>query len=214
LAIAMVTADADIPLNNSQGPSSLRDIRPSVTLARDLRCDLLRVCLKRREDIPFARQAARIAGAEGVRLAHQCHTHSLFEQVDPMLQVLAEIGDPNFGLIYEPANLMLCGEPYGLETLQRLRPHVMNVYVQNHRLDPLGPVALDTYCLGTRRFHHLPLWSNDGVALAEVVEGLRAIDYPGYFTIHQAEGLRSVNAAHSFAARCAAFVREAERSAS
>ena len=56
-----------------------------------------------------------------------------------MLQVLERIDRSNFGLIYEPANLLLCGEPYGEATIQRLQPHLMNVYVQNHRLDPEGP---------------------------------------------------------------------------
>ena len=48
-----------------------------------------------------------------MRLAHQCHTRSLFEEIDRSLHVLASIGRSNFGLIYEPANLELCGEPYG-----------------------------------------------------------------------------------------------------
>ena len=43
----------------------------------------------------------------------------------------------------------------------------MNVYVQNHRLDPSGPMQLDTFCLGTRRFHHLPLWESGGVDFNE-----------------------------------------------
>src|SRR2546423_714680 len=82
-----------------------------------------------------------------------------FEEVEPMLAVLAEIGQPNFGLIYEPANLLLNGQSYGLDTLQMLKPHLMNVYVQNHRLNSDGADALSTYCRGTVRFDHLAPWS-------------------------------------------------------
>jgi sugar phosphate isomerase/epimerase len=207
LGVSMVTADFNVPLNNELGPRSLRDITPSVQLAQALGCDLVRVCMKQREDIACARQAAHIARAAGVRLAHQCHTTSLFEQIGPMLRVIDEIGEPNFGLIYEPANLMLCGEPYGAEALARLKPHVMNVYVQNHRLDPGGDVELDTFCLGTRRFVHLPLWGTGGVDFAQVLQGLQMIGYGGYLTIHQAQGIESAADARRYAARCAEFFK-------
>jgi sugar phosphate isomerase/epimerase len=206
MRVSMVTPDFDVPLNNDRGPQNLRDIALSVRLAEALGCDLIRVCLKQRADIAPARQAAREAAQAGVRLAHQCHTATLFEQIDPMLRVLDEIGEENFGIIYEPANLMLCGEPYGLEALSKLRPHIMNVYVQNHRLDSAGPVELDTYCLGKRRFQHLPLWEKGGVDFDAVFGGLNGIGYNGFVTIHQAEGIQSADAAREYATRCARFV--------
>ncbi len=184
--VSMVTADFDVPLNNDDGPNSLRDIGPSLDVADAMGCDLIRVCIKTEEDIEHARRAADIAAERGIRLAHQCHTTTLFEQVDRSLEVLEQIGRDNFGLIFEPANLMLCGEPYGREALERFRPHLMNVYVQNHKLDPNGPVELETWCLGTRRFHHIPLWEPGGVNFEQVFDGLRAIDYDGYVTVHQA----------------------------
>lgn len=207
LVVSMVTADFDVPLNNANGPTALRDIGPSLDVAESLGCDLVRVCMKKPDDIPHARLAAERAGQRGIRLAHQCHTASLFEQVDPMLQVLEQIGQPNFGLIYEPANLMLCGQPYGLETLQRLAPHLMNVYVQNHRLDVAGPVSLETFCRGEVRFHHLPLWEAGGVDYAAVFQALQAVSYDGYFTIHQAQGIRTLDDAQDYARRCAEFFR-------
>jgi sugar phosphate isomerase/epimerase len=207
LRVSMVTADCDVPLNNDRGPDALRDIGPSLNVAEDLGCDLIRVCLKRREDVPFARAAAEQAERRGIRLAHQCHTATLFEEVGPMLQVLGEIGRPNFGLIYEPANLLVCGQPYGRDTLQRLRPHLMNVYVQNHRLDDQGPASLPTFCRGEVRFHHLDPWEAGGIDFAAVTSGLKGIGYRGYFTIHQAQGLTTAAEARAFAARCASYFR-------
>jgi sugar phosphate isomerase/epimerase len=144
--------------------------------------------MKTRDDIPHARKAADLAAQRGMRLAHQCHTTSLFEQVEPMLAVLRDIDRENFGLVYEPANLMLNHEPYGIETLQKLKPHLYNVYVQNHELDPNGPVELETWCQGMQRFHHIPFWETGGVVFEEVMAGLQAIGYDGYFTVHQAYG--------------------------
>ncbi|MCH7687954.1 MAG: sugar phosphate isomerase/epimerase [Planctomycetes bacterium] len=119
-------------------------------------------------------------------MAHQCHTTSLFEEVEPSLEILEKIGRPNFGLIYEPANLMLCNQPYGEQTLRKFLPYIMNVYVQNHALDPSGPVELETWCLGPRRFRHIPIWEPGGVNFDDVMAGLKAVGYDGTFTIHQA----------------------------
>jgi sugar phosphate isomerase/epimerase len=186
LTVSMVTADFDVPLNNERGPDSLRNIGPSLDVAEALGGTLVRVCLKSDQDIPYARRAADEAAKRGIRLAHQCHTTTLFETVDRSLEVLAEIGRSNFGLIFEPANLMLCGERYGVETLRRFKPYLMNVYVQNHRLDPHGPVALETWCLGERRFHHIPIWDPGGVDFPAVFDGLHDVGYDGFVTVHQA----------------------------
>ena len=186
LIVSMVTADSDVPLNNEHGPDSLRKIGPSLDVAQALGCDLIRVCLKTAADVEHAQRAADLAAERGIRLAHQCHTTTLFEEVDPSIGWLKRINRPNFGLIYEPINLLICGQSYGVDTLRKFAPYLMNVYVQNHRLDPQGPAALETWCLGTRRFHHIPLWEPGGVDFAEVVAALLAIGYDGYFTVHQA----------------------------
>ncbi len=186
LAVSMVTADFNVPLNNACGPESLRNIGPSLDVAEAFGCNLIRICMKSPSDIEPAQRAADQAAERGIRLAHQCHTTSLFEQIEPSLRLLERINRRNFGLIYEPANLMLCDQRYGLDTLRRFAPYLMNVYVQNHVLDPAGPVELETWCLGPRRFRHIPIWEPGGVNFEEVVTSLRAIGYGGYFTIHQA----------------------------
>ena len=210
LHVSMVTADSKVPLNGDDGPDSLRNIGPSLDVAEALGCNLIRVCLKKNEDIPHAREAAKEAAARDIRLARQCHTTSIFEQVDQILANLEAIGQSNFGLIYEPANLMLCGESYGTDTLRQLAPHMMNVYIQNHRLDPEGPVSLPTYCCGEVYFHHQPIWKAGGVDTVSVFEGLKEIDWSGHFTIHQAEGIKTFEDARVYAGHCAEFVRASE----
>ena len=186
LAVSMVTADFDVPLNNEQGPKSLREIGPSLDVAEALGCDLIRVCLKQQSDIEQAQNAADLAAARGIRLANQCHTTTLFEQIEKSVEVLEQIGRDNFGIIYEPANLLLCGEDYAEAAIRRLSPYLMNAYVQNHRLDPAGPESLETWCLGERHFHHIPLWEQGGVDFQSVVDGLHGSGYDGFFTVHQA----------------------------
>jgi sugar phosphate isomerase/epimerase len=186
LVVSMVTADSDVPLNNEHGPDALRNIEPSLDVAEAVGCDLIRVCMKSYADIEPAKRAADLAAERGIRLAHQCHTTTLFEEVEPSIKLLKQINRRNFGLIYEPINLLICGQPYGLETLEAFAPYLMNVYLQNHRLDPQGPAELETWCLGVRRFHHIPIWEPGGVDFPAVIEGLRTIGYDGFVTVHQA----------------------------
>jgi sugar phosphate isomerase/epimerase len=185
LAVSMVTTDFDVPRNNDHGPDNLRNITPHLDVAQCLGATLIRVCMKREEDIAAAARAADEARERGIRLAHQCHTNSLFETVDQIVDVLSRVGRENFGLIYEPANLMLCGQPYGVEALRRFAPWLMNVYVQNHRLAPDGPVRLPTRVRGEVRYHDIPLWESGGVEFDAVFAGLKEIGYAGYVTVHQ-----------------------------
>ena len=102
---------------------------------------------------------------------------------------------------------MICGQSYGLDTLQKLRPFLMNVYLQNHRLDPDGPEVIATYCRGDVRYHLLDPWESGGVDTESMFRGLQEIGYDGYFTIHQAQGIQTAEEALAFASHCAEFVR-------
>ena len=44
--------------------------------------DLIRICMKKEEDIPWAQRASDTAAERGIRLAHQSHCSSLFETVE------------------------------------------------------------------------------------------------------------------------------------
>jgi sugar phosphate isomerase/epimerase len=186
LAVSMVTADFAIPLNNERGPDALRNVTPHLDVAEAFGAPLVRVCMKAEEDLPWAQRAADEARERGLKLAHQSHTRSLFETVDGTLDVLRRVGRENFGLIYEPANLLLCGQDYGPATLRAFAPWLFNVYLQNHRLNPDGEAVLETWTRGPVRFDHLPLWEPGGVDFAAVFAGLAAVGYDGYVTVHQA----------------------------
>lgn len=185
LRVTMVTGDFDMVYNNERGPDCLRRIEPYLDLAELLQARIVRVALKQPEDIGWAQRAADAAAARGLVLAHQCHTLSLFETVDDIERTLRAIGRPNFGLIYEPANLELCGEDYGLRTLERLAPWIVNVYLQNQRLRVGGDVTLDTWCRGPVAFDLLPIHAPGGIDFDRVFAGLRAIGYDGPVTAHQ-----------------------------
>ena len=186
LAVSMATGDFAIPENGDEGPGCLRNITPHLDLAEALRCDLLRMCLKTEANIPHAQKAADEAGERNIQLAHQSHTRSLFETVSGSLSVLKQINRPNFGLIYEPANLALCGQDYGPDTLRAFQPYLFNVYLQNHAPDPGGEMPMRTWTRGTVQSTLRPLDAPGGIVFERVFEGLTDIGYDGYVTLHQA----------------------------
>ena len=185
LKISMVTGDFDIVYNNERGPSALRNIEPYLRLATELGAPLVRVALKSKEDIAWAQRAADEAVEVGIRLVHQCHTLSLFETVDSIVYTFQRIDRDNFGLVYEPANLELCGQDYGHETMLRLAPWIFNVYLQNQMLRSDGAVTLDTWCRGPIAFNIIPVHAKGGLDFPLILQGLKRIGYQGFVTIHQ-----------------------------
>lgn len=209
LAVSMVTGDFPIVYNNTEGPQCLRNIAPYLDLAETFGADLIRVCMKKDEDIPWAQRAADQARERRVRLAHQSHIESLFETVEGSLRVLRAVGRPNFGLIYEPANLLACGQPYGREALEKFAPHLFNVYVQNHRVHAGGRTVQKTWVRGEVRLDPIPLWEKGGVNFEEVFAGLAAVGYRGWVTVHQAYA--EIMPPEEAAARSARYLKPSTR---
>ena len=193
LKVSMVTGDFVVPMNNDEGPSGLRNITPYLDLAESFGSDLIRICMKKEEDIEWAQRASDEALERGIRLAHQSHCNSMFETVESAVDVLTRVGKENFGIIYEPANWFVAGEAYGRDGIERVRPWIMNVYVQNHRLNPDGEAQLVTWKSGPVGVDHIGIWEQGGVNFEEVFATLGEIGYEGYVTVHQAfEGVMTV----------------------
>lgn len=186
LSVSMVTGDFPIPENTDGAPDALRNITPYLDLTEALGSDLIRVGMKVQEDIEWAQRAADESNERGIRLAHQCHQASPFETIDGSLDVLKRVNRPNFGIIYEPANLELCGEDYGPEAIKALSPYLFNVYLQNLKVDPDGRSVATTWRLGDVTFDQVPMWEDGGLDLSRVIPTLEEIGYGGYVTLHQA----------------------------
>ena len=185
LAVSMVTGDFDTVYNNDNGPGALLNITPYLDLAKRLGAPRIRVALKQESDIAHARRAADEAAELGIQLVHQCHTLSLFETVESIERTLSAIDRPNFGLVYEPANLEICGQDYGQATIERLAKWIFNVYLQNQLLKPDGALTLPTWCNGDVSFDLIPIHAPGGVDFGPVFAGLKAIGYNGTVTVHQ-----------------------------
>lgn len=185
LGVTMITGDFDIVYNNDRGPNCLRNIGPYLDLAEALDAPLLRVCIKQRDDIAHAQSAADLAGERGLKLVHQCHVLSLFETLDEIEAHVREIDRPNFGIIFEAANLEQCKQDYGIPAIERLAPWIENVYLQNQRFGPEGSITLESWCCGPVSFDVCEIPEPGGIDFASVFSGLRKMGYDGPVTVHQ-----------------------------
>ena len=199
LRVSMVSGNFDIVYNNERGPACLREIGLHLEFAEALGAPMIRVCIKEEADVGFAREAAEEAARRGLKLVHQCHVKSLFERVDEIVARLEEIDRPNFGLIYEAANLEQCRQDYGVETIRRLAPWIMNVYLQNQRIHAGGAVTLETWCAGEVSFDVIEIPEQGGIDFASVFAGLREIGYEGDVTVHQSAPENGMSAEESAA---------------
>ncbi len=207
LRVGMVTGDFAIVYNNDRGPDCLRNITPYLDLAETLGAPLLRVCIRKEEDFAFAQKAADEAADRGLKLAHQCHAESLFETVDQIVESLKRIDRPNFGLIYEAANLEECRQEYGAETIRRLAPWIFNVYLQNQVPKPGGAITLNTWSHGPISFDIIQIPETGGIDFAEVFRGLREVGYDGTFTVHQSAPSDGKTTPIEAATRSAGFLK-------
>lgn len=208
LTVSMITGDFDIVYNNERGPDCLRNIGPYLDLAEALGAPLLRVCVKQQEDIQFAQSAAEQAADRGLTLVHQCHTLSLFESLDGIVETLEAIDRPAFGLIYEAANLEGCGQEYGVAAVARVAPWIRNVYLQNQQLNPNGAITLDTWCNGPVTFDITQIHESGGIDFASVFEGLKQVGYDGTITVHQSGPEDGETSAVDAASETATFLRQ------
>ena len=209
LKVSMITGDFPVPLNNDEGPNGLRNITPYLDLTELLESDLIRIAMKVEADIAWAQRASDEAAERGIRLAHQSHTQSLFETVEGSIDVLKRVNRKNFGIIYEPANLDLCAQDYGIETLKKFSPYLFNIYLQNHIRRPEGKTRLLTWIQGEVPHDPIRLQDEEGIDFPLVFSGLEAIGYDGYVTVHQAfrEIMEPEDAAEQSYAYLKPFVR-------
>jgi len=182
IKVSCVTGDFDVPSNNDKAPDGLRNIGPYLDVAQILGADLIRIGMKKEDDIAAAQRACDQAGERKIRLAHESHQGTLFETVAGSLDVLKRVNRPNFGLIYEAGNWMVTGQDYGPDTIRKLKPWIMNVFVQNYRITPEGKSTVATWTKGPVKVDLIGSWEPGGVDYPMVFRTLHDIGYKGYVT--------------------------------
>jgi len=185
LSVSMVSGDIPLASNDANAIRALRNITPYLDLADGVGSKMVRVMMHSGEDIPFAQRAADEAAERGLRLVHLTHWGTMFETVEESLETLATVGRDNFGVAFEPANLLACGGDYGPDAIERLTPHLFNVFYSTAVRDPSSSMTFNSRRQGPVPMRFTALNDPDGIPAAPLVKRLRGTGYDGWFTVHQ-----------------------------
>lgn len=205
LAVSLVTGDVPLAANDAWATEALHGIAPYLDLAEALGARHIRVMMHGEKDIALAQRAADMAAERGLALAHQTHWGTLFETVDEALDVLARVDRDNFGVTFDPANVMACGGVYGPAAVRRLAPYLFDVHFQDIVLDAESPVAFRSRHKGRAGVRYVPLDDHGGIDIRPILGALREVGYDGWFTMHQP--LRDGQTAEDAMAEAAGFFK-------
>ena len=185
LAVSMVTGDIGLAANDGAATAAIRNIAPYLDLADGLDCRLVRVMMHTDEDVPHAQRAADMAAERGITLAHLTHWGTMVETAADALETVRKVGRANFGIVYEPGNMLACTNEYGPEAIRRMAPHLVNVLFQNVRPDRDSPIAFHSRRQGRVALRYVALDDPSGIDARILIETLREVGYDGWFTVHQ-----------------------------
>ena len=185
LAASMVMGNIALAANNTEAPDCLRNITPHLDLAECLGAKLVRVMIQHEDDIPHAQRSADEAKEREISLSQQTHWGTLAETVDGTLKLARQVDRDNFGITFEPANLLACGEDFGPEAIRRLAPHLVNFYFQNIRLHPTGAHTFKTRAAGPVSLSYVALDDPGGIEIAPLIATLKDCGYDGWVSVHQ-----------------------------
>ena len=185
MKVSMITSNIHVAKNDELASDILRNITPSLDLAEKLKTSLIRIMIKNSDDIFYARKALDEAKERNLKLLQQTHWGTLAETLDETITLIKTINRKNFGITFEPANLMACGSDFNKNALNQLLPHIENFYFQNIILDKKGKHIFPTIHNGDVRVKYISLDNPKGIKIFSFLDFLREKKYDKWFTIHQ-----------------------------
>lgn len=177
LKVSMVSPDFAVPANTSKAPECLHHITPYLDVAQIFGSEMIRVGMKKDEDVVWAQRAADEARERKLKLVHHAEWQTLFATFEESMRTLKAVNRPNFGFVHDECQWMV-NTPYYRpeqmgEKMKKISPWMWNVYVKNQ---PPGP--------GNPNRPEISLLDKNGVNFDLMFEGLNAIHYHGYITVH------------------------------
>ncbi|MCK5804621.1 MAG: TIM barrel protein [Lentisphaeria bacterium] len=156
-------------------------------------------------DVPALGKAARLAAPAGVNVLYQMHTGGAFETIASAAQTIEEIGEPNFGVLPEPANLMMASETFSTDMFAPLADHVFGVHVQTLLVGDQGENTLKLADGTPVSYSRVPFADNTQTPWQTFFDALRAIGFDGH--VNELEPHQDPAILEQTAAEAAAFLR-------
>ena len=154
---------------------------------------------------PVLKRASQLVAPLGLRIQYQMHTNSPFETIAGGAEVVAEIGEPNFGLVPEPANFALAGLEFSEDMLEPLRGAIAGVHVQTLTVFPGGAKTLKLRDGRSVSFTRVPYAQNDCIPFKTFFQALRHVGFDGY--VNELEPRPEDGNSEALAMEAASFLR-------
>jgi len=156
-------------------------------------------------DLATLKRGAQLAGAHGVRILYQMHTNGPFETIAAAVAAVGEIAEPSFGVMPEPANLLMAGEPFAEGMFEPLRGKIAGVHVQTLEVGP-DAANLLRLCDGTEvRYERVPYEENTQIDFATFFAALKRVGFEG--CVNELEPRPPKEELEDTVARAAKFLR-------
>ena len=185
MKVSMITSNIHLAKNDEFASDILKNITPTLDLAEKLKTSLIRIMIKKSDDIYYAKKALDEAKERNLKLLQQTHWGTLAETLDETVTLIKTINRQNFGITFEPANLMACGSDFNNNALNQLLPHTENFYFQNIILDKKGKHIFPTTHNGDVKVKYVSLDNSKGLNVFSFLDFLKEKKYDKWFTIHQ-----------------------------
>ncbi|MEK6704725.1 MAG: TIM barrel protein [Bdellovibrionota bacterium] len=168
------------PPDITSDEAGLEQLERFTDLTQILGCDTLKVWIG---DTDWLHDACELVKSHGLILITQIHTGGPFETIGSCLETLAQLGQENFGLQYDAANLFEAQQDYGEEAVKRLGTHIRQLSVQNIRL--ARPDEPNAWEHEGRNYCRCLLGDPNGLNYESVFRGLQAIGFDDYVTLNE-----------------------------
>ena len=157
-------------------------------------------------ELPTLKRAAQLARPLGLRICYQMHTGGPFETIDGAAAAVAEVGEPNFGVMPEPANLALAAQPFTEDMFAPLAGRIPGVHVQTLEVREDGPDSLRLADGTEVRYARVPYAKNTQTDFGTFFAALRRAGFDGY--VNELEPCPGLDDLEDNVRRAAAFLRQ------
>jgi len=159
---------------------SLASLSRVADAAERLNCGIIRIS----GPIEMMRKSADLVAFRGMRVCSQIHTGGEYETIASTKETLDAVGRESFGVIAEPANLLLAGQPYTGDAFAEIIDSVFGVNIQSIVLVSPGEGGVLTLRDGTEvHYARVPLGENSQMDTQGFFEGLKELGFSGFINV-------------------------------
>ncbi|NOZ20652.1 MAG: hypothetical protein GXP25_06135 [Planctomycetes bacterium] len=131
-------------------------------------------------DLATLKKAAQLAAPFGLRILYQMHTGGDFETVERAAKSITEIGEPNFGVMAEPANHLMARETFSEDMFEPIKDHLFGVHVQTLEVGPDAENALKLADGTEVRYTRVEYVDNKQIDFKTFFAALKNAGFDGY----------------------------------